>query len=218
MISTTPREQMHNISIVIADGMPLVAESIASMVNEQDDMHVAAACNSLDDALRYCAGHKPDILLVEAPDVAGPQNLGILKDKLAEISPKTRVVMLTVRRHAETLQAGLDAGIESCVAKEQEPGRLLEAIRKTASGDSYLCPTMLLSLVHKQRGDHAGLTGREIDVLKLVGLGFTNREIGQNMHLSVRTVESHRASLQEKLGVHTRAGLVREALDRDLVS
>ena len=210
-------EQNNTIKVVVADGLPLVAEAIKTMVAAEDDMEVVAVSSSLDDAIRYTIGHKPDILVVEAPGVVTQETIGLLTEKIKQISPKTNIVMITIKSDTETIQKSLEAGVESYIVKEEAPGQLLTAIRKTAQGEAYLCPSMMMALVQSKRGDEDGLTGRELDVLKLVGYGHTNSEIGGKLHLSVRTVESHRANLQEKLGTSTRAELVREALDRGLV-
>jgi len=205
------------ITVVVADGMPLVAQAIQSLIDNQDDMEVSAVCNSLDDSIRYTMGHKPDVLVVESPGVVNAETVGLLSEKIQQGSPGTKVVMLSVQGDTQTVQQGLDHGIDSYVVKEENHGQLLDAIRKACKDQAYLSPSMMMALVQSQRGDEDGLTGRELDVLKLVGYGHTNAEIGKLLHLSVRTVESHRANLQEKLGTHTRAQLVREALDRHLV-
>jgi two-component system, NarL family, response regulator NreC len=136
------------------------------------------------------------------------------------VSPDTRVVVLTMQEDPEFARRALRAGAAGYVLKEAADDELVEAVRRAAAGGTYLNPSlgaMLAAAPPEPAGPPDDLTEREVDILRLIALGHTNAEIAGQLFLSVRTVESHRAHIQQKLGRSTRAQLVRYALDHDLV-
>ena len=173
-----------------------------------------------DSALRTVLGHKPAVLVL---DLNMPGELSSLDaiPRVQEVSPGTRVVILTMQEDPEFARRALRAGAAAYVLKEAADDELVDAVRRVAEGGTYLNPRLgaaLAAAPPEPTGPPDDLTEREVEVLRLIALGHTNAEIAQGLYLSVRTVESHRAHIQQKLGRSTRAELVRYAIDRGLVT
>jgi len=140
--------------------------------------------------------------------------------KVGDASPGTRVVVLTMQEDPEFARRALQAGAAGYVLKEAADSELVEAVRRAAAGDTYLNPRLgaaLAAAPAAASGPPDDLSPREVEVLRLIALGHTNAEIAEQLFLSVRTVETHRAHIQQKLRRSTRAELVRYALDRGLL-
>lgn len=137
-----------------------------------------------------------------------------------ERSADTATVVLTMQEDPEYARRALRAGALGYVLKEAADTELVEAVRRAAEGETYLNPTLgarLAATPEQPTGPPDDLSERELEVLRLIALGHTNAEIGEQLFLSVRTVETHRAHVQQKLGLATRAELVRYALDHELL-
>jgi two-component system response regulator NreC len=138
---------------------------------------------------------------------------------VADASPDTSVVVLTMQDDPAFAREALQAGASGYVLKQAAGTELVQAIRAAASGGTWLNPALgaRMAATPLTSGPPGDLTEREVDVLRLIALGHTNTEIAEQLYLSVRTVETHRAHIQRKLGLSTRAELVRYALDNDLI-
>jgi two-component system response regulator NreC len=140
--------------------------------------------------------------------------------KIAEVSPDTSVVVLTMQEDPAFAREALRAGARGYVLKHAAGAELVQAIRTAASGGTWLNPDLgarMAAAPDGPVGALADLSDREVEVLRLIALGHTNNEIADQLCLSVRTIESHSAHIQQKLGVSTRSELVRYALDHDLI-
>ena len=137
--------------------------------------------------------------------------------RLREISPRTGIVVLTMQREPSYAREALRAGVLGYVLKDAVDEDLVNAVRLAATGRSYLQPELGAQLAVEPGDDPDGLSERELDVLRLIALGYTNTEIAEQLLLSVRTVESHRAHVQRKLGMSKRSELVRYALERRML-
>jgi two-component system response regulator NreC len=180
---------------------------------------VVSEAGDADAALRTVLGHKPAILVLDL-NMPGELTSFDAIPRVREASPATRVVVLTMQDDPEFARRALRAGAAGYVLKEAADDELVEAVRCVATGGTYLNPrlgAMLAAAPPEPSGPPDDLTEREVEVLRLIALGHTNAEIAQELFLSVRTVESHRAHIQQKLGRSTRAELVRYALDHRLV-
>jgi two-component system response regulator NreC len=138
-----------------------------------------------------------------------------------EESPDTRVVVLTMQEDPAFAREALQAGASGYVLKEAADEELVQAVRAAAEGGTYLNPQLgarIAAAPPEPAGPPDDLTEREVEILRLIALGHTNAEIAGRLYLSVRTVESHRAHIQQKLRLSTRAELVRYALDHGFVS
>ncbi|MDP9345765.1 MAG: response regulator transcription factor [Actinomycetota bacterium] len=203
-------------TIVLTDDHAVVRAGLRLVFDRADGFDVLAEAADAESALRSVLGHKPDVLVL---DLNMPGELTSLEaiPRVAEVSPKTRVVVLTMQEDPQFARHALRAGASGYVLKEAADDELVEAIRRASEGATYLNPRLGAVLAAAPDGPPDDLTEREIDVLRRIGLGHTNAEIAQQLFLSVRTVETHRAHIQQKLRRSTRAELVRYALDHGLL-
>jgi len=207
------------ITIVLADDHAVVRSGLRMVLEREEDFEVVSEAADADSALRTVLGHKPAILVLDLNMPGEPTSLEAIP-RVPDVSPNTRVVVLTMQEDPEFARRALRAGAAGYVLKEAADDELVDAIRRVAAGATYLNPrlgAMLAAAPPEQTGPPDDLTEREVGVLRLIALGHTNAEIARELFLSVRTVESHRAHIQQKLGRSTRAELVRYALDHGLV-
>jgi two-component system response regulator NreC len=183
-------------------------------------MSVLSEAGDVDAAVRAVLGHKPDVLVLDLNMPGASSSLEAMP-RFAEASPGTRVVVLTMQEDPQFARVALRSGALGYVLKEAADAELVEAIRRAARGETYLHPRLgaaLAAAPPENAGRPDDLSEREAGVLQLIALGHTNGEIGEQLFLSIRTVESHRAHIQQKLGVSSRAELVRYALEHDMLS
>ena len=197
----------------------MVRSGLRMVLERESGMEVVSESGDAETAVRTVLGHKPSVLVL---DLNMPGELTSLEaiPRIAEVSPDTRVVVLTMQEDPEFARRALRAGASGYVLKEAADDELVEAVRRAAAGDTYLNPSLgarLAAAPPEAAGPPDDLTEREVEVLRLIALGHTNAEIAGQLFLSVRTVESHRAHIQQKLGRATRAELVRYALDHGFV-
>lgn len=210
------KDDAHSITIVLADDHAVVRRGLRLLLDAEADFEVVAEAGEVDWAMRYVRGHRPDVLVLDL-NMPGGSSLEAIP-RLRQESPETQIVVLTMQAEPAFARSALGAGALGYVLKEAADGELVEAVRRAAAGESYLNPRLgALVAVEPVQGPQDDLSERELDVLRLIALGHTNAEIGEQLFLSVRTVETHRAHIQQKLGLSTRAQLVRYALERGLV-
>ena len=202
------------ITVVLADDHAIVRTGLRLLLL-QGGMEVVAEAGDVDTALRYVLGHKPDVLVLDL-NMPGEPSLPAIP-RFLEASPGTRIVVLTMQQEPQFAREALSEGASAYVLKEAADDELVQAIHAAREGRTYVNPSLGARLATAPVGPPGGLTSREADVLRLIALGHTNTEIAEQLFLSVRTVETHRAHIQQKLGRSTRAELVRFALDEGLV-
>jgi len=202
-------------TIVLADDHVVVRTALRMLLEAEPEFEVVAEAGDAPDAIRYVRGHKPTVLILDL-NMPGRPSLEAIPE-INEASPETRVVVLTMQAETAFVRQALQAGVAGYVLKEAADAELVEAVRKAAEGGTYLQPALGARLAAEPEGDGDELSERETEVLRKIALGFTNAEIAEQLFLSVRTVESHRAHIQQKLGLTTRSQLVRYALDHGLV-
>src|SRR5215213_6029750 len=178
-------------------------------------MEVVAEAGDVETALRYVLGHKPDVLVLDL-NMPGEPSLPAIPRFLGA-SPGTRIVVLTMQEDPQFAREALGSGAAAYVLKEAADDELVQAIHAARDGRTYVNPSLGAKLATTPVGPPGGLTDREADILRLIALGHTNTEIAEQLFLSVRTVETHRAHIQQKLNRTTRAELVRYALEHGLV-
>jgi two-component system response regulator NreC len=204
------------IRIVIADDHAVVRRGLRQVLETEPGFEVVAEAANLDDARRYVLGHHPDVLVLDL-NMPGGSSLEHIPTIRTEF-PDTQIVVLTMQNEPAYARQALSAGALGYVLKEAAEEELVEAINRAAVGDTYLNPRLGARVAAEPPpGPPDGLSEREVDVLRLIALGYTNAEIGEQLHLSVRTVETHRAHVQQKLTLTTRSDLVRYALEHKLV-
>jgi two-component system response regulator NreC len=204
--------------IVIADDHAVVRSGLRMLLENEQDLRVVAEAGDVPTALRYVAAHRPKVLILDL-HMPGEPSLPAIP-ALKEASPGTEIVVLTMQADPAYAREALRAGAIGYVLKEAAGAELVQAVRLALEGRTYLHPELGAKLATEPpapSGPPDDLTEREVEVLRLIALGHTNTEIASQLYLSVRTVESHRAHIQAKLRLSTRAELVRYALDHDMV-
>jgi two-component system, NarL family, response regulator NreC len=203
------------ISIVLADDHAVVRGALRSLLEDQEGLSVVGEADDVASAKQAVREHAPQVLVL---DVNMPDGLGVdAVPELRETAPGTQVVLLTMERDLTLARQALDAGALGYLFKDAAHLELIEAVRAAAAGESYLPPAVSAGLTRRSGGEDSTLSPRETEVLRLMALGYTNREIGEQLELSIRTVETHRAHIQQKLGLSTRPELTRYALDNELI-
>ena len=209
-------EESAAITIVLADDHTVVRSALRMLLDAEADFEVVAEAGDADSAARYVLGHKPRVLILDLnmPGRSGLEAIPSLRERF----PATQIVVLTMQRDAAFAREAMRAGALGYILKEAADEELVRAVRMAAEGETYLQPELGARMAAEpaDEGDD-GLTDREVEVLRLIALGHTNNEIAEQLYLSVRTIESHRAHIQQKLTLTTRAELVRYALEHDLV-
>lgn len=204
------------IRIVLADDHPVVRSGLRLLLDEQTDFEVVAEAGDVEEARRYVLGHHPNVLVLDL-NMPGGSSLEAIPAICREF-PTTRIVVLTMQQEPAYAREAIAAGATGYVLKQAADGELVEAVRLAATGESYLNPRLGARLAAEPPpGPPDNLSEREVDVLRLIALGHTNAEIAKQLYISVRTVETHRGHISQKLLLSSRAELVRYALDRGLV-
>ena len=204
-------------SIVIADDHAVMRSGLRMLLEAEDGLEVVAEAGDVEETIRKLKGYKPNVLLLDLHMPGGPSLQFI--PEMREASPATHILVLTMQNSPGFVREALRAGAIGYVTKEAADDELVEAVRLAADNQPYLHPKLGARLATEPADDGPpdDLTEREVEVLRLIALGHTNTEIASQLYLSVRTVESHRAHIQQKLRLTTRAELVRYALDHGLV-
>lgn len=194
----------------------VVRSALRLLLDEEDGIEVVAEAGDAADAIRYVNGHRPAVLILDI-NMPGGSGLGAIPTIRSQ-SPETQIVMLTMQAETSAAREALQAGVLGYILKESAAEELVKAVRLAAQGKTYLQPELGARLAaEREVGTPDDLSTRELEVLRLIALGHTNNEIAESLYLSVRTVESHRAHIQQKLGMTSRSDLVRYALERRLI-
>jgi two-component system, NarL family, response regulator NreC len=202
------------IRLVIADDHAVVRAGLRMVLDAEPDLEVVAEAGEVDTARRMVAAHRPDVLVLDL-NMPGPPSL----PAIPELAERTAIVVLTMQNDPAFAREALQRGALGYVLKESADSELVQAIRFAAAGRTYLNPELgarMAAAPPQPAGPPDDLTDREVEILRLIALGHTNAEIGKQLFLSVRTVESHRAHIQQKTRRTTRSELVRYALEHSL--
>jgi two-component system response regulator NreC len=204
------------IRIVLADDHAVVRSGLRLLLDGEEGLEVVAEAGDADAARRYVRGHHPHVLVLDLnmPGSLSLKMIPVIRDE----SPDTQIVVLTMQQEPAFAREALGAGALGYVLKEAADEELVEAVRRAAVGERYLNPRLGARIAAEPPpGPPDDLSDREVEVLRLIALGHTNAEIAEQLFLSVRTVETHRSHIQQKLRVSTRAELVGYALQRGLI-
>jgi two-component system response regulator NreC len=205
------------VRIVLADDHAVVRSGLRLLLDSEPGFEVVAEAGDVDAARRYVRGHHPAVLVLDL-NMPGGSSLEAIP-VIREESPDTQIVVLTMQEEPAFARHALSSGALGYVLKEAADDELVQAVRRAAAGETYMNPRLGARLASEPPpGPPDDLSEREVDVLRLIALGHTNAEIAEQLFLSVRTVETHRAHIQQKLRLSSRAELVRYALDRGLMA
>lgn len=210
------------IKVLIADDHAIVRAGLRALIVSDPGLELVGEASGGYEAIELIEKIKPDILVL---DISMPDLDGIAVTKMLETKNyDVRILILTIHEDKALLREALKSGASGYVLKRVAEKELISAIKIIMRGDMYIDPSMQHTLVdHIEKSTGAiqktfePLTPRETEVLKLLVVGYTNRQVGEELHISVRTVEGHRANLSEKLGMKSRIELVRYARDKGLI-
>ena len=206
------------ITVVLADDHAVVRKGLRLLLEAEPGLRVVAEAGTVPDAMSTVQEHRPSVLVL---DLSMPGGSGLAAiPVIREEAPATAIVVLTMQNDPSFARQALRGGALGFVLKEAADDELLGAIRLAADGETYLNPRLgarLAAQPSEPPGPPDDLSARELEVLKLIALGHTNAEIAGRLCLSVRTVESHRAHIQQKTRLSSRAELVRYTFEHGLI-
>jgi two-component system, NarL family, response regulator NreC len=209
-------QETETTTIVLADDHTVVRNALRLLLDAEPGFEVVAEAGDVDSAVRYVRGHKPTVLILDL-NMPGRASLEAVPD-IRDASPETEIVVLTMQNEPAFARRALQSGVRGYVLKEAADAELVQAVRSAAAGDTYLQPALGARLAAGEDGKNGDeLSDRERDVLRLIALGHTNAEVAEQLFISIRTVESHRAHIQQKLRLTSRAELVGYALEHGMV-
>jgi DNA-binding NarL/FixJ family response regulator len=214
----------NQLRILIAEDHQTVREGIKLLIRAQEDMEVVGEAGDGEEAIKLAKQLDPDLLLM---DVSMPGMNGLKATKeLRKIRPDMRILTLTRHTDDGYLRQLIGAGSNGYVLKQSAPEQLINAIRAVAGGEAFLDPSLTQRVLggysgktSALRGERTGdLSNREEEVLRMVALGYSNKEIAARLDVSVKTVEAHKANGMQKLGFSSRIEVVRFAVLQDWLS
>lgn len=216
---------MKEIRLLIVDDHQIIIDGLKSLLEDEADIKLLGEANNGKEALDVLKLLDVDIVLM---DIDMPIMNGIEATKqILKDFPNVRVVILSMHKEGGLIKNLISIGAHGFLLKNSDQAQLIEALRKVAAGDKYFSPDVTLSLLNKtsirtsafQRMDLLSqLTERETEILKLIAEGFSNKEIGERLFISHRTVDTHRTNLMKKLNVGNIAGLIKFAIQNGIVS
>jgi len=204
------------ITVVLADDHAMFRRTLRRLLDVTETVSVVDEASDLPSAIENVHSRRPRVLVLDL-NMPNGSTLEAIRRLRTEM-PWTEIVVLTTEESALVAQQLLAAGAVAFVFKDRAETELVEAVRRAAHGEEFVSPLVAAGLDVLRRTVEGGvLSPREVEILRLIALGYTSAEIAAQLHLSRRTVETHRARIFEKLELRTRAELVRYALDRHLI-
>ncbi|MDF1593304.1 MAG: response regulator transcription factor [Desulfobacterales bacterium] len=215
---------MKKIKVIIADDHTIVRKGLCSLLDGENDIDVIGEAENGREAIKQVEKLMPDVVLLDIsmPGLNGLEATRQLKKKF----PKLRILILTMHDNDEYIFETLRAGASGYLVKRSAPNELISAIKAVCRGESFLSPSISKRVIEtyvrgasREDGDEAygKLTDREREVLQLIAEGKLNREIAELLHISVKTVESHRAHIVEKLNIRNTAELTQYAIRKGII-
>jgi two-component system response regulator NreC len=208
------------IRVLIVDDHAVVRSGLRRILDAESDVEVVGEAGTVREAVFEVRTSKPDVILM---DVVMPEQSGIEgAPEVLKEAPEARVLILSMQDDPRYVREAFAAGASGYVLKEAADAEVVQAVRQVARGESYVHPTLGARLAsveseERRRAERDPLSDREREVLRLLALGHTNQEIARMLYISVRTAETHRAHIMQKLRLQTRADLVRYAIEQGLL-
>lgn len=203
------------IRILLADDHEIVRDGLKRILAAVPDMQVAAEAASGDEALALVKAGDYDVVMVDM-SMPGLSGMDLIK-RLKIEKPKLRILVLSMHGEQQYAARALKAGASGYLSKDSAAEMLVGALRKIAAGGVHITEAAAASLVSAQKAPHEALSDREFDVLRLLVEGLGPTDIAKRLHLSVKTVSTHKTRILEKLNLHSTAELVRYALENKLL-
>ena len=203
------------IRILLADDHKIVRDGLKRILAAHADLQVAGEAASGDEALALVKGHEYDVAVLDM-SMPGLSGMDLVK-RLRIERPKLRLLVLSMHGEQQYAARVLKAGAAGYLSKDSAAESLVGAIRKVAAGGVHISEAAAASLIAAERAPHETLSDREFEVLRLLVEGLGPTEIGEKLHLSVKTVSTHKTRIQEKLRVGSTAELIRYVLDNKLI-
>lgn len=210
------------IRVLIADDHAIVRAGLRTLIHSEPTMELVGEAAGGYEAIDLIEKAQPDVLVLDLsmPDLDG---IAVIK-KIKPQFPELRILILTIHEDEGLLRAALKAGASGYILKGAAESELISAVRTILRSELYVDPSMVRKLLSDEVAQVVqppqpieALTPRETEVLKLIVQGYTNRQIGDELNISIRTAESHRSNLSDKLGLHNRVELVRFAREHGLI-
>jgi two-component system response regulator NreC len=209
-----------SVRVLIVDDHAVVRSGLRMLLDAEDDLEVVGEAGSAREAVFEARTSKPDIILLDVvmPDQSGLEAIPTLLHE----HPETKILVLSMQDDPRYVREAFGAGASGYVLKEAADAEVVAAIREVAGGGRYVHPVLGARLIEAEtaearRAEEDPLSDREREVLRLLALGHTNQEISTQLYISVRTAETHRAHIMQKLRLSSRAELVRYALEQGLM-
>ena len=208
--------------VIIADDHAVVRAGLRALIKSEPSLELVGEASGGHETIELVNKYKPDILVLDIsmPDLDG---IAVTKKITAEL-PDIRILILTLHEDKALLREVLKLGASGYILKRAAETELISAIQIVMRGDMYVDPSLVHTLIDDNEessnsvlDSHEPLTPRELEVLKLIALGYTNRQVGEELDISVRTAEGHRANISDKLGISSRVELVRYALENGII-
>lgn len=211
--------------VVIAEDHQLFREGLRSMLADRNDLEVVCEASDGLEAIRCVKNKRPDLLLLDLsmPRLSG---ISVVKDVRSSY-PDMKILVLTIHESDQYVLETFRAGVNGYCIKDSSRDELLIAIDSIMNGKTYISPGIADEVMQgylsgrktmKEKSDWETVTHREREVLKLLAEGYMNKEIGELLHISVKTVEKHRANIMKKLDLHNAAALTSYAIEKGLVT
>jgi DNA-binding NarL/FixJ family response regulator len=211
------------LSVLLVDDHPFVREGIRSFLSDQPGFDVVGEASSGEEALRLAASHRPDFILLDI-NMPGANGLEIV-GQLRKLVPNSKILILTVHNSREYVLHVARSGAHGYILKEAPPEELLQAIKAIQSGQRYYSSAVSSYVLDEyenrlgaRKSENRILTPREVEVLILTARGKSIKEMSDELKITAATVQTYRARLMEKLGIHNVAGLVKYALQKRYLS
>lgn len=214
---------MDKIKILLADDHKIFREGVRSILEKENDMEVVGEASNGAEVLELIEQVEPDVLVLDI-DIGSPNGIEITA-LISENRPETKILILSMMGLHDFVIQALEKGAIGFLLKNTGKDEVLTAIRSVSKGDSYFSKEVSAILIEqlqkppssRRRNTEIPISPREVEVLKLIAQEFSNSEIAEKLFISIRTVDTHRRNLLEKLGVKNTAGLVKFAIQKGLL-
>jgi len=211
-------QQLRKNKVFVVDDHPIVRQGLTLLINQESDLTVCGVAEEMHSALQSIDSTNPDIVILDI-SLSGPDGLDLLKH-LRTRHPKLPVLMLSMHDESIYAERTLRAGANGYIMKQEATEKVLVAVRRILSNEIYVSERIASNMLrHYVRGDQrvqnspvTELSDRELEIFRLIGQGHATRQIANELHLSVKTVESYQAHIKEKLSLHSARELVQHAI------